>query len=126
MNRRQFLAAMGLGSGSLLLPSRRPAIAAPTEAPQRFLVFFSQHGTWYDGWKMGTDTRPTDQQWEFDLTSSASPSFSDALLPLSNFRDRLLVVDGLALVSAEADISGLRHEVQYHTPEAPNTGLGRF
>ena len=111
MNRRQFLAAMGLGSSSLLLPSQRQAIASPTEAPQRFLVFFTQHGTWYDGWKMGTDTRPTDQSWEFDLTASDAPPLSDALLPLASFRDRLLIVDGLALVSAEADISGLRHEV---------------
>ena len=111
MNRRQFLAALGLSSGSLALPSRYSAHASPTEAPQRFLVFFSQHGTWYDGWKMGGDTHPPGEQWEIDLTAATAPPLSDALLPLSAFRDRLLVVDGLALVSAEAYISGLRHEV---------------
>lgn len=111
MNRRQFLAALGLGSGSLVLPSGKPVLASPTEAPQRFLVFFTQHGTWYDGWKMGAGTLPSNQEWELDLTSPTSPPLSDALLPLSGFRDRLLILDGLALVSAEADISGLRHEV---------------
>ena len=111
MNRRQFLAALGLGSGSLALSSFPGAHAAPLETPKRLLVFFTQHGTWYDGWKMGGEGLPSNEAWEIDLTSASSPPLSSALLPLSPFRDRLLVVDGLALVSAEADLSGLRHEV---------------
>jgi len=112
MNRRQFLAAMGLGSGSLLLPSGRSgARAEEAETPQRLLIFYTQHGTWYDGWKMGTDWHPSDQAWEMSLNGLDASEFSDALLPLLPFRDRLLLIDGLALVSAEADLSGLRHEV---------------
>ena len=90
MNRRQFLAALGLGSGSLALSSLRGAHAAPLETPKRLLVFFTQHGTWYDGWKMGGEDLPSNEAWEIDLTSASSPPLSAALSPLSSEERRLI------------------------------------
>ena len=54
---------------------------------------------------------PDGQRWEKDLRNVPANEFSTALRPLHGYRDRLMVVDGLALVSAEADASGLRHEL---------------
>jgi len=116
MNRRQFLAAMGLAGGSLFLPSLMKGGAAwggPSSAPKRFVVMSTQHGTWYDGWKMRWPGLPEDRYWAKDLRSVAVSEFSAGLRPLHPFRDKLMVVDGLGLVSAEADKSGLRHELAY-------------
>jgi len=123
MNRRQLLAAMGLSGTSLFLPSiGTPAKAKMPEAPQRLVIFFTQHGTWHPQWKMGNG--PSDQDWSLNLANLGAEEFSDALLPLHSFRDRLLVLDGLAMVSAEADISGLRHEVgQVHALTGANAHL---
>ena len=55
MNRRQFLSAMGVAGGSLFLPSllgRTNAWGNTGAPPKRFVVMSTQHGTWYDGWKM--------------------------------------------------------------------------
>ena len=123
MNRRQLLAAMGLGAGSLVLPSARPRAGAKSpETPQRLVIFFTQHGTWHPGWQMGSG--PSDQDWSLSLSDLSTDDFSDALLPLHSYRDRLLLLDGLALVSAEADLSGLRHEVgQVHALTGANARL---
>ena len=115
VNRREFLAAMGLAGGSLFLPSLMPKLAAAADPvpPQRLVVFFSQHGTWYDGWKMRWPGLPEGQRWSKDLSNVPASEFSTALRPLHAYRDKLMVVDGLGLVSAEADASGLRHELAY-------------
>ena len=50
--------------------------------------------------------------WTTDLPTQ----FSSALTPLEAWREKMIVVDGLALVSAELDNSGLRHELgQVHS-----------
>ncbi|MEE2751121.1 MAG: DUF1552 domain-containing protein [Myxococcota bacterium] len=125
MNRRQFMAAMGISSGSLFLPSlSRNGWAAEKAPPQRLLVFFSQHGAWYDGWKMRWDNTPEHSPWQEDLTGLYKTEFSDALAPLHRHRDRMVVIDGLALVSAEADISGVRHAIgQVHSLTGGNARL---
>jgi hypothetical protein len=117
MNRREFLAALGLGSGSLFLPSLFDGHARAAEAPRRFVVFYTQNGTWHDGWKMRRPGLSEDTRWSFDLTESTEAEFSAQLAPLFPYRDRISVVDGLALVSAEADVAGiLRHEIgQVHS-----------
>ena len=73
----------------------------------------TQHGTWYDGWKMRWPGLPESNHWTKDLRNVAADEFSAGLRPLHSFREQLMVVDGLALVSAEADQSGLRHELAY-------------
>ena len=114
--RRQFLSAMGVAGGSLFLPSllgRTNAWGNTGAPPKRFVVMSTQHGTWYDGWKMRWPGLPESNHWTKDLRNVAADEFSAGLRPLHNFRDQLMVVDGLALVSAEADQSGLRHELAY-------------
>jgi len=116
LNRRQFLAAMGVAGGSLFLPSMMGggrAWANGANPPKRFVVMSTQHGTWYDGWKMRWPGLPESRHWSKDLRNVAASEFSDALRPLHAHRDTLMVVDGLAMVSAEADKSGLRHELAY-------------
>ena len=116
MNRRQFLAAMGAAGGSLFLPSLMGGGAAwanGSQPPKRFVVMSTQHGIWYDGWKMRWPGLPETRHWTKDLRNVAASEFSNGLRPLHPFREELMVVDGLALVSAEADKSGLRHELAY-------------
>ena len=126
MKRRDFLTAMGLASGSLFLPSLLPRLvrADGTAPAKRVVFFFTQHGTWYDGWKMRQAGLAEDQSWEFSLSGLGANQFSDALKPLHAYRNRLLVLDGMAQVSAEADQSGLRHELaQVHALTGANCDL---
>ncbi len=113
LNRRSFLAAMGLAAGSLYLPSlRRPARAEVGGPPCRMIIFFTQHGTWYPNWNMRWPGEGEDATWVHDLSGAALAEFSPALAPLHAFRDKMTVVDGLALVSGDADPAAvLRHEI---------------
>ena len=108
-SRRDILQMMGMGLGSIptMLHSRN---AWANNAPKRFVILFTQHAPWYDGWKIRLGDVPEDQHWRMPLPSLQS-EFSTSLQPLHPFRDRLMVVDGLALLSAEVDSSGLRHEL---------------
>ncbi len=113
LDRRHFLAALGLGAGSLCLPSlgRRVSAHAGTP-PSRLIVMFTQHGTWHDGWAMNPAGLPDDQAWVHELADTTVEEFSPALAPLHPFRDRIAVVDGLAMLSGDADPAAvLRHEI---------------
>ncbi|MBC8071012.1 MAG: DUF1552 domain-containing protein [Deltaproteobacteria bacterium] len=112
MNRRQFLAALGLASGSLFLPSLDGGRAHAATPPRRFIVFYTQNGCWYDGWKMRRPGLGEADRWRFDLVGAEASEFSEQLAALHPWRDRIAIVDGLAMVSAEADVAGiLRHEI---------------
>lgn len=115
MDRRSFVqSALGLTAGSLFLPSLlRSAHAADFTPPKRLVVLLNQHGTYYPGWRMRWPGKGDSGTWEQDLTNVSSNEFSEGLRPLHGYRDRLMVVDGLGLVSAEADASSLRHELAY-------------
>jgi hypothetical protein len=108
MNRRQLLQAMGLGSGSLFLPSLLGDKQAYAQTPaKRLVIFYTQHGPVYDQWRM---RRPNlaekDQDWEFPLDDPADTSFSPTLRPLHKHQKDLLILDGLAITSAFADNPG--------------------
>ena len=108
LRRRRFLQACGLGAGSLFLPSLSArAQAAP---PKRLIVLYTQHGFVYDAFKM----RPpgTNEGADFDtgLADLDDSQFSRILRPLAPFKDRLTVVDGLSMASAEGDIAYNEHE----------------
>ncbi len=111
--RRHFLAALGLSAGSLFLPSLgRPVHASGAQPPRRLIVLCTQHGTWHDGWAMNPAGLPADRAWVHELADTAAGEFSPALAPLWPFRERLAVVEGLAMVSGDADPAGvLRHEI---------------
>ena len=119
MKRRDFLHALGLSTGSLSL--RSVAKANPTSSIKRFVVFYTQHGTCYEGWKMRPSSFSDEARWTSSLLDMAcSPSLS----PLLPYFDRSIVLDGLALVSAEADQTGLQHEKgQVHSLTGANIRL---
>lgn len=108
LDRRRFLQATGLAAGSLFLPSRVALADAPPPSPQRLVLFYTQHGTVYDTWKMLAGHNPQ-ERFDFDLGVAAEEDFSEGLRPLHPWRHKLAIVDGLALVSAELDTSDLRH-----------------
>ena len=122
MKRREFLAALGLAGGSLFLPSLRrqllgSASATTTDAPpQRLIVFYTRHGVFGDSWAMNPLGESAAHQWSTPLASRTAEEFSPILSPLHPFRHSLSLVEGLSLLSAEADITGQRHELgQVHS-----------
>ncbi|HEY0137599.1 MAG TPA: DUF1552 domain-containing protein [Nannocystis sp.] len=111
-DRRRFLQAMGLGTGSLFLPSLLRGAQADAEGPPpRILFFFAEHGTFYPNWRMRRPDSPQSEQaeYEFDLKDLPEDQFSEILRPLYPYRDEMIVLDGLALLSAMADPYGDGH-----------------
>ena len=118
MNRRHFLQALGLGTGALSLSSIGYGSSI---TPRRFIVFYTQHGTSYSGWNMRPGEYSETQRWQASLSSMES---SKALQPLSPYFSQSLIIDGLGLVSAEVDQSGLQHEKgQVHSLTGNNIKL---
>lgn len=109
-SRRRFLEAMGIGASSLILPSLGCQQEVQPD-PQRLLLFFSQHGTVYDSWKMHPPGSTTTKRWSSSLTDLGASAFSPILRPLHRWRDRMSVYDGLALVSAETERNNVRHYI---------------
>jgi hypothetical protein len=122
--RRQFLQAAGLGGASLFLPSlERRSHAGPNDGPPlRLVVFFHEHGVYYDNWKMRLPSSPDSEQldFEFSLAGLGQDEFSPILAPLHQHRADMLVLDGLAYLTAMSDPYG---ETRYHhnAPEDQNT-----
>lgn len=112
-NRRSFLTALGLSAGSLFLPSLdRRVHADEAKPPSRLIVLLSQHGTWHDGWAMNPAQLPADQTWIQPLAQTSLAEFSPALAPLHPWRNRVTIIDGLALLSGDVDPAAvLRHEI---------------
>ncbi len=112
-SRRRFLQSCGLGGASLLLPSlmSRSAKAYPDDPPLRIIFFFTEHGTFYDNWAMRQPGLPESEHvaWEFNLAGLTQEEFSPILAPLHPFRDRMMVLDGLALLTAMSDPYGDGH-----------------
>ncbi len=101
-NRRRFMQAMGLASGSLFLPSlvggHRTAHAVP---PKRLMIFFTQHGPPTGRWEMRRSGLPdTGSDWQMPLDDPDPMSFSDVLRPLHAHRAKLNVIEGLSMTSA--------------------------
>ncbi len=103
LTRRNMLAATGLLAGSLFLPSRRARAQSNDGPPKRLVIFFTQHGTVYDNWKMRPAGNIGAQSFTADLSSLSVGEFSTILSPLHAHRQKLTVVDGLAMACAEAD-----------------------
>jgi hypothetical protein len=108
LRRRRFLQACGLGAGSLFLPSLQArAQAAP---PKRLIVLYTQHGFVYDAVKMRPPGTNETADFDVDMATLDDSQLSRTLRPLAPFKDRLTMVDGLAMVSAEGDIAFNEHE----------------
>lgn len=112
MDRRDFLKAMGVGgaaAGVGLGMGHSPKVQADDRVPKRIILVSSSHGSVWDHWHMDPKGKG-DGIWEADLTGLSAQDFSRVLAPLHPHRARLAVLDGLSMVSAEADIPGYRHE----------------
>jgi hypothetical protein len=112
IGRRALLQALGLGGvASLLMPSLggRRVHAGGTSPPRRLLIFYTLHGTVYDTWRMRPSGEPDNADWEFDLGGLGQEAFSEILAPLYDVRDRLLILDGLSMASAEGDVLTNEH-----------------
>lgn len=127
LGRRGFLSALGLTAGSLVLPSLvRHARAA--DPPKRFVLFYTAQGTVPWRWSTNPAGHPADQVAVSEMAGWSEMDLSDILRPLHGWRDRISVVDGLALVSAEADGDAFRHErAQAHSLTGGNAAwVGGF
>ena len=108
LDRRRLCKALGLGtlSGLAAGPSRALAGAAPP--PSRIVFFVQPHAHVPVAWNMAIPGGPTDRLAERSLVDLAPADFGEALRPLHAFRERLLVVEGLAHTSVLMDIAELR------------------
>ncbi len=107
ISRRTLLKALGIGGAAAcfpsLLPTRR-AVAGGSPFPQRLVVFYTLHGTVYPNWRMRRPGLGEDADWTFDFDDPDPASFSEILRPLHDMRSQLMVLDGLAQVTAEGDV----------------------
>lgn len=112
LRRRRFLQAMGLGAGSLFLPSLLSASAVRAQAapPKRFVVVFTQHGFVYDGFKMRPNGAGEFADFDTPFADIADDQLSRILRPLASYKDRLLAIDGLSMASAEGDVAFNEHD----------------
>jgi len=96
LDRRRFLAGLGLTAGSLCLPSLpgRRAFAQAAD-PKRVIFFITPHGTVPGRWHMRQPGQDN-QEYDYSLSGLGESQFSEILRPLHRHRDNLLIVDGLA------------------------------
>ncbi len=114
MNRRNFLRNAAVGAAAVSLPFTRmlDARAADPAFPKRLVVFFSPNGTIYDSW----------------LPSGGETSFtlSTILKPLEPHRDKLLILDGLDMVSSNFGIGDGHQRGMVHMLTASELNPGPF
>ncbi len=113
MKRRAFLRGLAAGSAALGLPLIQSMDArANVGFPKRLIVFFSPNGTIYDSWL------PTGGETDFTLGT--------ILQPLESFRDQLLILDGLDMVSSSFGIGDGHQRGMVHMLTASELNSGPF
>jgi hypothetical protein len=108
LGRRQLLKAVGLGSLSSLSASPSPALSREETSPSRIVFFIQPHAHVPVAWKMPIPGGAGDRFAERSLVDLRPEDFSEVLRPLHRFRDRLLLVEGLAHTSVLMDIADVR------------------
>lgn len=98
--RREFLSALGVAGGSLVLPlmGSRTALGDGGTLPKRIVFFVSTHQIVGDAWQM-LRGNPDMEAFEYAFDDPDPGSFSEILEPLHPFRDKLLCLDGLSYLS---------------------------
>lgn len=123
--RRAALAGLGLGLAPWMLPSLAGRARAATP-PKRLVILWGHHGPWYSEWKMNRGGTP-DKTWEFSLSDAAAADATGWSAPLKTVmghRSRLLVVDGLGMLTAfhDSDSPGNEHSKgQAHSMTGANS-----
>ena len=111
LRRRRFLQSAGLLGGTLFLPSLWSTKARAQQVPpKRLVVMFTQHGFVYDSVKVRPSGTNEGADFDVALSDLDEASLSRVLLPLADVRDKLTVVDGLAMISAEGDVVFNEHD----------------
>ena len=114
MNRRALLKLLGVSGAYAGLAasdlSRLLHATSETGAARRLIVISHCHGWPYDSWKMRPGGQSHDEAWEADLAGMSSDEFSAPLAPLYEHRNKMLILDGLSLATAELDLEGNRHD----------------
>src|SRR5215468_3638612 len=107
MDRRRLLQALGFGAASALLDQNRTALADATAPPSRIVFYIQPHGHIPAAWKMAIPGAPPANQYaEMSLAALQKPTdLCEPLQSLFAFRDRLLVIEGLAHTASLADIA---------------------
>ncbi|MCB9636329.1 MAG: DUF1552 domain-containing protein [Sandaracinus sp.] len=113
-DRRRFLTALGVGAGSLYLPSLfgrgSRSAAQPAAAPKRLAFFITPHGMVPPQWQM-RDPASLTRDHEIDLRSLAESEFSPIFRPLHPLRDKLLILDNLTMATSIAESGRVRNGV---------------
>ncbi len=115
LTRRQLVNAMGLGAGTLFLPSLLGDKKAEAQGPPRRLMLFhaAPHGPIHGNWRMRRPGLPDQAaDWEFPLDDPDPMSFSETLRELHEFRQDLLVLEGLSYASTYADTLNANTHIQ--------------
>ncbi|MBX3247375.1 MAG: DUF1552 domain-containing protein [Myxococcales bacterium] len=111
LDRRRFLTALGLGAGSLYLPSvigRGSRAAAQAAPPTRIAFFITPHGMVPPTWQM-RDPGSLATDHELDLRGLAESDFSRTFQPLHSLRDKLLILDNLTMATSIAESKRVRN-----------------
>jgi hypothetical protein len=103
-DRRRLMKALGIGGAAAFLPTLRPARAAGEKPPQRFLVFYTHHGTLPWLWKKKGGGR-TDFQLGYLLEG------------LESYRKDLAILDGIDFKALQLP-GGSRGEDGHGTAQA--------
>lgn len=100
LGRRRLLQALGLGAGSLFLPSLAPRSTAGGAAgpPRRMFIVLTYGGLLYPNWKMRPSGQSESEAFSFDMTPLTQGEFSEILQPLWPYRDRMMAFDGLDML----------------------------
>jgi hypothetical protein len=105
IDRRRFLAAMGLGGAALAAPGAvlggsSRALAQTGTAPRRVLFWITPHGTVWNSWSMSVPGLPATGSGVASIADLPESAFSTVLTPLARHRAKLTVVEGLARTAA--------------------------
>src|SRR5262245_38239085 len=91
-NRRDFLKAAGIGAAAAVLPFVPEPARAQVTGPKRLLLLTHGNGSVLQRWRDNGSARFSN--------GAALPELAGPILaPLAPFRDRLLLVDGIDLMS---------------------------
>jgi hypothetical protein len=94
------LQALGLSSAAGLTPSLAPRRAAAADPPRFLGIMFSEHGVVPKRFYFTKGVLPKDQPWQFTLDDMQESDFSEDLRPLWRHRKKMIIVEGLAHLTA--------------------------
>jgi hypothetical protein len=117
IGRRNLLRALGLGAGAMFLPSLGRKSQAGGDTPiRRLVILTSQHQVVGDAWQM-LRGHADKTAFEYAFDDPDPESFSEILRPLHPYREKLIVLDGLAYLSGAWNAAGVgnAHNVSHLT-----------